>query len=102
MKTNELQIQDLYEGAYLLCCGFDFKDLNITGNNGKKIVTFILSGEEIQIASNEYRSGRASCNVAMLKCTMSRLKDAMFERIRSMERPMRKEYKCSDYLKSKK
>jgi len=89
MNKEEIQIQDLFEGAFLLCKGFNLKDLNVTGSNGKKIVTFILSGNQIQTAREEYQSGRASCNVAMLKCTMSRLKDAMFERIRSMERPRR-------------
>ena len=99
-EHTELKIQDLFEGAYLLCRGFNLKDLTVTGATGKKIATFTLTGDQIQIAADEYRSGRASCNIAMLKCTMSRLKDMMFERIRSMESPRRNE-RCSDYQKSK-
>ena len=40
MRENEIKVQDLYEGAYLLCRGFELKDLTVIGSNGKTIVTF--------------------------------------------------------------
>ena len=89
MRTNDIHIHDLYEGAFLLCRGLDLKDLTITGTNGKKLVTFIFSGNAAQRASQLYRRGKATANVAMLKFTMEKLKDRMFEKIREKEREER-------------
>ena len=82
---DQTEIQDLYEGAFLLCCGFCLKDFKITNTYGKKIVTFILAGEKIENARSEYRSGTASCNVLLLKISMDKLKDLMFQSIRKIE-----------------
>ena len=82
---DETQVRDLFEGAYLLMRGFELKDLNVTNSSGKKVVTFILSGDKVQVASDDYRSGRATANVKMLKMTVDHLKDLMFQRIRKVE-----------------
>lgn len=82
---DETQVRDLFEGAYLLMRGFELKDLNVTNSSGKKVVTFILSGDKVQVASDDYRCGRATANVKMLKMTVDHLKDLMFQRIRKVE-----------------
>ena len=86
MTENEIRVQDLYEGAYLLCRGFELKDLTVIGSNGKSIVTFIIVGDDVVTISQEYRSGRAMANVAMLKFTMEKAKDQMFTKIRELEK----------------
>ena len=89
MREDEIRIQDLYEGAYLLCRGFQLKDLIVISNHGKPIVTFVIAGDGILTTANEYRFGRATVNVAMLKFTMEKLKDQMFEKIRESDREKR-------------
>ncbi len=83
MRENEIEIQDLYEGAYLLCRGFELKNLTVIGSNGKPIVTFIIIGDNVVASPRAYRSGQATANVALLKFTMEKLKDQMFAKIRS-------------------
>lgn len=91
MRENKLEIQDLYEGAYLLCRGFQLKDLTVIGSNGKSIVIFVIAGDNVVETANEYRSGRATANVAMLKFTMEKLKDQMFSKIREIEKRNRRD-----------
>ena len=85
MDRSEISIKDLYEGAFLLAEGFQLGRITILRNNGKKLCAFTFRGEGAQRASDEYRQGRATCNVALLKFTMEKLKDTMFEKIREHE-----------------
>jgi hypothetical protein len=100
MRTKEITIKDLYEGAYLLCQGCRLKELTVMGSQGKKIVTFTFAGENVEEVSGEYRVGRARVNVALLKFSMKHLKDRMFEKIR--EREKKENTKCSDLQKREK
>jgi hypothetical protein len=80
---DEIQVQDLFEGAYLLCRGFKFTDLIVTDSSGRKIATFILSGKEVHLASEDYKSGRATANVKLIKDAVNLLRDAMMQKIRN-------------------
>ena len=84
MPTREISISDLYEGAYLLCRGFQMKRITVVGSNGRKLCSFTF-GEGAHQAVEEYRQGRATANVALLKFTMNNLKDEMFRKIREIE-----------------
>lgn len=86
MREHEVMVRDLYEGAYLMCRGFRIKDLTVIGSNGKKVVTFTFTGDGVREISDEYRVGKATVNVSLLKFTMEKLKDQMFEKIRERER----------------
>ena len=90
MKECEIIVRDLYEGAYLLCRGFRIKHLTVIGSNGKKIVTFTFTGNRVKEISEEYQAGKATVNVSLLKFTMEKLKDRMFEKIREQDRGERK------------
>jgi len=81
----ELQVKDLYEGAYLLCMGFHLKQLTISDGYGKRKAVFVIEGNGIEEKAESYRMGQATVNVAMLKFTLEKLKDAMFAKIRSEE-----------------
>ena len=85
---SPITISDLYEGAYLLCRGFRLKKITVVGSNGRKLCTFTF-GEGAETAVEEYRQGRATCNVALLKFTLNNLKDEMFRKIREIERKER-------------
>ncbi len=81
--TDKTKVRDLYEGAYLLCRGFKFTDLTVINSNGRKIATFVLSGKEVHLASEDYHSGRATANVKMIKDAVNILRDAMNHKIRN-------------------
>jgi hypothetical protein len=77
--------QDLYCGAYILSKGGILESVKLeeTGRDGRPSVTFILSGVNVGILSNEFQSGKASVNLASFKVAMNHLKDIMFQKLRS-------------------
>ena len=78
----ELTVKDLYEGAYLICMGFQLKKLTIVDAHRKRKAVFVITGDGIEEKAESYRMGQATVNVAMLKFTLEKLKDAMFAKIR--------------------
>ena len=94
--------KDLFEGAYLLCRGFELRRITVVGSNGKKLCTFAF-GEGAKTASDEYREGRATCNVALLKYTLTHLKREMYKKIEEIEnRETKKEREpCSASLRQR-
>ena len=85
MENSEKQtlcVKDLYEGAYLLCMGFHLKKLTIVDAHRKRKAVFEIAGDGIEEKAESYRMGQATVNVAMLKFTLEKLKDAMFAKIR--------------------
>jgi hypothetical protein len=83
--SDTLCVKDLYEGAYLLCMGFQLKKLTIVDAQRKRKAVFVISGAGIEEKAESYRMGQATVNVAMLKFTLEKLKDAMFAKIREQE-----------------
>ena len=83
--ANTLCVKDLYEGAYLLCMGFHLKKLTIVDAHRKRKAVFEIVGDGIEEKAESYRMGQATVNVAMLKFTLEKLKDAMFAKIRAEE-----------------
>jgi hypothetical protein len=94
---------DLLEGAYLLCRGFKLERITVVGSDGKKLCTFAF-GEGAKSASDEYREGRATCNVALLKYTLTHLKREMYKKMAAIEeREIKKEKDtCSASVRSRK
>ena len=88
-SENTLCVKDLYEGAYLLCMGFHLKKLTIVDSHRKRKAVFVIEGDGIEDKAESYRMGQATVNVAMLKFTLEKLKDAMFTKIRSEEQEQR-------------
>ncbi len=83
---HTLCVKDLYEGAYLLCMGFQLKKLTIVDSHKKRKAVFVIEGDGVEEKAESYRTGQATVNVAMLKFTLEKLKDAMFAKIREQEK----------------
>ena len=62
--------------------GFHLKKLTIIDANRKRKAVFQIAGDGIEEKAESYRMGQAMVNVAMLKFTLEKLKDAMFAKIR--------------------
>ena len=94
--------KDLFEGAFLLCRGFKLNEITVIGSNGKKLCTFAF-GEGAKSASDEYREGRATCNVALLKYTLTHLKREMYKKIEKIEKRETKKERntCSASVRSR-
>lgn len=85
-NLDQIQVQDLFEGAFLLCRGFEIKNLTVKNQNGRKVALFCFEGENIKSTQEEYKQGQATCNIAFLKFTLDNLKDQMFKKFRELER----------------
>jgi hypothetical protein len=70
--------------------GFHLKQLTIVDGRGKPKAVFIIVGDGIEEKAEAYRTGQATVNVAMLKFTLEKLKDAMFAKMRE-QAPRRQE-----------
>ena len=82
---DKIAVNDLFEGAYLLIRGFELDHLDIQDSRGRKVVTFTLTGHDIDGAAKDYKTGKATANVKQLKTTVDHLKDLMFHQIRKSE-----------------
>lgn len=77
---SRLETKDLWQTAYMLSEGSFLLDVR---PGGEREVYFILEGDEVSRLAQEFRSGRAMCNVAALRASMIHLKEEMFKTIKS-------------------
>ena len=77
--SERTEINDVYEGAYLLQSGCHLEGLQWDGENGGEgHACFIISGEEINKHVDTFRSGNATGNICLYLFSLERLKDRMF------------------------
>lgn len=83
---NRIETKDLWQSAFMLAQGASLADVNARNNGsaslttgGKREVYFILTGDNIAALAREFRSGRATCNVASLRASMLHLKEEMYK-----------------------
>ena len=89
---KRIETRDLYCGAYILSRGGMLEETRLEEmRGGKPSVTFLFSGEEVELYLSEYNSGQALVNAAGFKAALIHLKDVMFERIRDRERKNERE-----------
>ena len=85
MRTERIQVRDLYESAWLLSNGFHLEQM-LVSNNGKVTVTFVITGNGVTSSIETFRSGQAKGNVPLFTFTLEKLKDRMFEQLRNRDR----------------
>ena len=74
-----IETRDLWQGAYLLTEGGWLDGVQVRRRpDGKKEVTFRLTGEEVERHALAFKNGNAVCNVRRLKAHVSHLKQVIF------------------------
>ncbi|MCK5179748.1 MAG: hypothetical protein KAR07_03810 [Spirochaetes bacterium] len=78
-----VKTRDIFHAAYLITQGMTLKTIlpDTTSNRSKAI--FILEGEGISFFEERYKSGRVEVNVFALKDSVQRVKDVMFDYLRT-------------------
>jgi hypothetical protein len=79
-----LETTDIFRGAFLLASGGDLTEVRIR-NNGKRIATFLITGQDLDRLDSDYRCGRALINPLKLRESLNHLRDAMFEKLRESD-----------------
>jgi hypothetical protein len=79
---TKVETKDLWQTAYMLSEGSSLLDVH-PGVSGGREVYFVLEGDDVARLAQEFRSGRAMCNIAALRASMIHLKEEMFKVINS-------------------
>lgn len=82
-EREQVEVNDLYEGAYLLCCGYPLVDLQWDRDGH---ACFVISGKGLRSHVDAFRSGSATGNICMYLFALERLKDRLFSERRKQGR----------------
>jgi hypothetical protein len=85
---NTVETTDIFRGAFFLCHGARLTSVRIKPND-RRIVAFLIEGEEIDRLDLDYRRGRATVNPLLLRETLNELRDIIFTRLKNKEERMR-------------
>ena len=77
----DMEITDIFRGAFLLASGGELAEVRVR-NNGRRIATFLIAGENLAELDRDYRTGRALVNPLQLRESLNHLRDVMFKKLR--------------------
>lgn len=86
MEPISLETTDIFRGAFLLASGGDLAEIRV-GSNGKRIATFLITGEDLDRLDRDYRCGRALVNPVQLRESLNHLRDVLFRELRKDDPP---------------
>ncbi len=81
MNKHVFEITDMFRGAFFLCNGGDLAGIRIK-ENGRRIATFLIQGEDLNRLDREYRAGKALVNPLQYKEALNYLRDILFNKLR--------------------
>ena len=76
-----VEVTDLFRGAYLLASGGSLAGVRIR-TGGRRIATFLITGNDLDRLDSDYRCGRALVNPVQLRESLNHLRDVMFNKLR--------------------
>jgi len=88
LKASSLETTDIFRGAFFLCRGAELSGIRFR-RNGKRIATFLITGEGLDRLDKQYRNGQALVNPLQFRESLNHLRDILFEKLREGERIMR-------------
>ena len=80
MNPKNLETTDIFRGAFFLCMGSDLKDIRFR-DNGKRIISFLFTGAELNRLDKDYRDGQALVNPVQFRESLNHLRDIVFEKL---------------------
>ena len=80
---GQIRTRDIFHAAFLITRGMQVKEILPDRTVARSKVIFVLGGEGISGLEEEYRSGSVLVNVFSLKESVQRVKDVMFDYIRT-------------------
>ena len=75
--AQSYETTDIYKGAFLLSKGGSLSGISFDGD--RHIATFMFTGEGLQRLDREYCTGKALVNPVILRRSLNRLRDLLFE-----------------------
>lgn len=90
-----VEVTDLFRGAFLLCVGGRLEKVRVR-YTGRRIATFLITGNNIDEMDDSYRTGLALVNPIQLREALNHLRDVMFDQLRKSEGRERDDRKRSN------
>jgi hypothetical protein len=81
MQAQRLETTDIFKSAVFLCNGGRLAGLRFKEQK-RRIVSFLIEGEELLQLDLDYRNGLALVNALQLREALNHLRDVLFTRLR--------------------
>jgi len=81
LTAQSVETTDIFRSAFFLCHGGNLTGINIK-NNGRRIATFVISGDDLERLDRQYRNGEALVNPVQFRESLTHLRDTLFDRLR--------------------
>jgi len=81
LSTSRLETTDIFRGAFFLCKGAELSEVSLR-NNGKRIASFLFTGDGLDQLDKDYMNGTAQVNPVQFRESLNRLRDILFENLR--------------------
>jgi hypothetical protein len=81
LKTNSLETTDIFRGAFFLCKGGELSGIRFR-SNGKRIASFLFTGEGLDQLDKDYMNGTALVNPVQFRESLNRLRVILFVNLR--------------------
>jgi len=78
---NSLETTDIFRGAFFFVRGAELSGIRVR-NNGKRIATFLITGEGLDKLDKQYRDGQALVNPLQFRESLNHLRDILFNKLR--------------------
>jgi hypothetical protein len=82
---STVETTDIFRGAFFLSKGGRLSGVNVT-ENGRRVVSFLIVGEDLAALDEAYRDGKAMVNPLQLRESLNHLRDVLFRALRENER----------------
>jgi len=81
LSHNSLETTDIFRGAFFLCMGGDLDKIRFR-DNGRRLVSFLFTGPDLDRLDKDYRDGQALVNPVRFRESLNHLRDIVFEKLR--------------------
>jgi len=81
LKASSLETTDIFRGAFFLCKGGELNGVRFR-SNGKRIATFLITGDGLDRLDKQYRDGQALVNPLQFRESLNHLRDILFNKLR--------------------
>lgn len=99
MIKTSLETTDIFRGAFFLCKGGDLSRIRFR-KNGKRIASFLITGNGLDKLDRDYRAGRALVNPLQFRESLNHLRDILFEKLRENDQPTPRLRRASAVVKN--
>ncbi|PKO58034.1 MAG: hypothetical protein CVU24_17905 [Betaproteobacteria bacterium HGW-Betaproteobacteria-18] len=80
---GQIQTRDIFHAAYLVTQGMRITEILPDKTNNRSKAIFVIEGQRIAEYEEQYRNGTVLVNVFSLKESVQRVKDVMFDYLRT-------------------